>query len=56
MDKVAMYLRKIARGTYVIEDIFAMFEDLSALCKLPEEGTTKVVLITSKFDAEWEGL
>ncbi len=51
-----MYLRTIARGAYVIEEIFAMFKDLSALCKIPEEGATKVVLITSKFDDEWEGL
>ncbi len=51
MDEVAMYLRTIARGAYVIEEIFAIFQDLRALCKLPEEDAAKVVLIASKCDA-----
>jgi hypothetical protein len=52
MDEVAMYLRTIARGAYVIEEIFAMVEDLCALCKFPEEGTARVVLIANKFHTE----
>ena len=52
MDEVDMYLRTITIVAYVIEEIFAMFEDLHALCKFPEESATRVVLIASKFDAE----
>ncbi len=52
MDEVAVYLRTIARGADVIEEIFAIFKDLHALCKFPEKGATKVVLIASKFDTE----
>jgi hypothetical protein len=53
MDEVAVYLRTIARGADVMEEIFAIFEDLRACCKFPEEGATKVILIACKFDAEW---
>ncbi len=53
MDEIAMYLRTIARGADVIEEIFAIFEDLRALCKFPEKGAAEVVLIACKFDSEW---
>jgi hypothetical protein len=53
MDKVAVYLRTITRGADVMEEIFAIFKDLCACCKFPEEGATKVILIACKFDAEW---
>ncbi len=53
MDEVAMYLRTIARGADVMEEIFAIFKDLRACCKFSEEGATKAILIACKFDAEW---
>jgi hypothetical protein len=39
----------------VIEEVFAIFEDLCALREFPEEGATRVVLITCKLDTEREG-
>ena len=51
-----MYLRTIARGADVIEEILAMCKDLRALSEFLEESTTEVVLITGKLHTEWEGL
>jgi hypothetical protein len=56
MDEVAMYLRTIARGADVIEEILAMCKDLRALSEFLEESTTEVVLIIGKLHTEWEGL
>ena len=50
-----MDLRAIAKGANVMEDILPMIKNLRAMCKFLEEGMTKIVLITSKFDAEREG-
>ena len=55
MNEVAVDLRAIARGADVMEDILPMIKNLRSMCKFPEEGMTKIVLITSKFDAEREG-
>ena len=56
MDEIAMNLRTVARCADVIEEVFAIFEDLCALREFPEEGVTRFVLITCKLDTEREGL
>ena len=55
MDEIAMNLRTVAGGADLIEEVFSIFEDLCALREFPEEGATKVVLITFKFHTEREG-
>jgi hypothetical protein len=52
MDEVTVYLRTIAREMDMMEEIFAIFEDLRACCELSEEGATEVTLIPCKFDTE----
>jgi hypothetical protein len=52
MDEVTMYLRTIVREMDMMEEIFAIFEDLRACCEFSEEGATEFTLIPCKFDTE----